>query len=170
MFQPPLSSLPTPAASLRAAAFIGRCALAATLAYRLALLVGLSNPVWASVSALIVSQERLHDTRLSLRDRIRGTLAGVLASVAVHALLAPLGADVAVQLALAVAICAAIARQWRNLRVCMWTCPAVLLTGPGETVLAAGASRAAEIVLGCLVGAACHLLAELLVDRGARRG
>lgn len=160
-------SLSSHAPAIRAVAFVGRCALAATLAYQLAELAGLAFPVWASISALIVSQERLHETQISLYDRIRGTLLGVLVTVAANAALAWSDASVAVQLAISVAVCAAIARRWRSLRVCMWTCPAVLLTGGsfGETVAMAGLSRALEIVLGCLVGAGCHLLAELLVAR-----
>ncbi len=151
----------------RAVAFVGRCAASATLAYQLAGWVGLSFPAWASISALVVSQERLHETRISLHDRLTGTLLGVLASVGVNAIGTPLGLSLASQLALSVAICAALARRWHNLRVCMWTCPAVLLTGDmsSEPVLLAGLYRSAEILLGCLIGAGFHLLAERMVTR-----
>jgi hypothetical protein len=47
----------------RAVAFVVRCSGAATLAYLAATLVSLPHPVWATMSALVVSQEKLHDTQ-----------------------------------------------------------------------------------------------------------
>ncbi|MCD7097793.1 FUSC family protein [Stenotrophomonas sp. MMGLT7] len=153
--------------AIRSVVFVARCAIAAALAYEAARAIGLAFPVWASISALIVSQERLHETRISLYDRIRGTLLGVAISLAVSLATTPFSLSLSMQLMLSVAICAAIARASHGLRVCMWTCPIVLLSGQmlGETVLEAGLSRALEIVIGCLVGAAVHLLAEFLVTR-----
>lgn len=56
--------------ALRTLAFIVRCSCAATVAYQLALSLQLPNALWAAMSALIVSQERLHETRSSLAGRI----------------------------------------------------------------------------------------------------
>jgi hypothetical protein len=63
--------------SIRAIAFVIRCSGAATVASELASLLGLLEALWAAMSAVIVSQERLHETRSSLAGRILGTLLGV---------------------------------------------------------------------------------------------
>ncbi|WEX79468.1 hypothetical protein PYH37_006383 (plasmid) [Sinorhizobium numidicum] len=52
---------------VRALAFIARCSAAATAAYELASFLGLTESVRAAMSAMIVSQERLHETHSSLR-------------------------------------------------------------------------------------------------------
>src|ERR1700735_3820994 len=68
--------------SIRFVAFIVRCAAAATCAYGAAILTGLPHPVWAAISALVVSQERLGETGASLLWRIAGTLIGLCVAVA----------------------------------------------------------------------------------------
>src|SRR6202034_2087593 len=68
--------------SIRFVAFIVRCAAAATCAYGAAILTGLPHPVWAAISALVVSQERLGQTGASLLWRIAGTLIGLCVAVA----------------------------------------------------------------------------------------
>jgi uncharacterized membrane protein YccC len=145
-------------------AFVVRCALAAVVAYKVAALLGLSMPVWASISALVVSQERWHETRASLHERIQGTLLGVGISLAVNFLSTPLHIPPLMQLLVAVALCATIARVDRGLRVSMWTCPLVLMSGKlgGQFVLTTGLYRAVEIVVGCLVAALIHWLVERL--------
>jgi hypothetical protein len=67
---------------IRTVAFVARCSGAATLAYLSATWVGLPNSVWAAMSALIVSQEQLSETRSSLAARIFGTLIGTSAAIA----------------------------------------------------------------------------------------
>ena len=62
---------------LRAIAFVLRCSGAATVAYELASSLGLHKALWAAMSALIVSQEQLHQTRSSLGGFISGTLLGI---------------------------------------------------------------------------------------------
>jgi hypothetical protein len=47
--------------SIRAIAFILRCSGAATVGYELASSLGLHEALWAAMSAVIVSQEHLHD-------------------------------------------------------------------------------------------------------------
>ncbi|WP_186308039.1 FUSC family protein [Paraburkholderia sp. BCC1884] len=146
-------------------AFVIRCALAAVVAYKVAELLGLSMPVWASISALVVSQERWHETRASLHERIQGTLLGVGISLAVNFLAMPFHVPPLMQLLVAVAFCATIARADRGLRVCMWTCPLVLMSGKlgGEVVLTTGLYRSIEIVIGCLVAALIHWMVERLL-------
>ena len=61
----------------RSVAFVARCALAAAIAYKLAALMNLSMPVWASISALVIAQEKWRETQTSLYERIRGTLPDV---------------------------------------------------------------------------------------------
>lgn len=146
--------------------FVARCSLAAAASYKLAWWFGLSMPVWAAMSALIVSQDRWQDTELSLQERIRGTLLGVSIALAVNLIAMLLGVSTTMQLIVAVAICAAIARTNRSLRVCMWTCPIVLIPGPAGAgpVIVIGLYRALEIVVGCLVAAAFNLVAERLLE------
>lgn len=145
--------------------FVGRCAAAATLSYTASLWLGLPHPLWAPMSALIISQNKLHDTRASLRGRILGTLLGVGVAVVVDGWGAWGHVDLAGQIAVAVAICAVFARGLGWARVSMWTAPIVLLT-PTEnaSIPIVALYRGGEVVVGCLVGAAMHLLAEASID------
>jgi uncharacterized membrane protein YccC len=142
-----------------------RCAFSAVVSYVLADAAGLSMPVWAPISALIISQEKWHETQRSSSERIRGTFLGVAVSLAVNLVSVPLLVPVIAQLMLAVTICAGIARADKRLRVCMWTGPIVMLSGHTDTepVLWAGLFRALDITIGCAVGAAFHLLTERLL-------
>ncbi|MEA5098612.1 MAG: FUSC family protein [Burkholderiaceae bacterium] len=145
------------------AIYIVRCACSASLSYWLALMIGLPFPVWASMSGVIVSQAKLNETRASLLWRIVGTLVGIVVSLIVDA---AIGSFVGTgwQILISVGICAAIATRYPLLRVSMWTAPIVLLTaGPSVAVHSAGLYRGAEVILGCLVGGAFHLLAERLI-------
>jgi uncharacterized membrane protein YccC len=156
---------------IRAVAFVARCSGAATCAYLAAIEIGLSHAVWAAISALIVSQERLDDTTSSLTGRIAGTIIGACIAVAVSVAAARLATALALQIAVAVAVCATIARERPRLRVCMWTAPIVLLTTePGVPISIEATYRAGEVILGALIGGAFHWAAEVLVHRlsGAR--
>lgn len=149
---------------LRLAGFVLRCALAAALANLAAELLGLSHSVWASMSALIVSHEKLSSTRAQVTGRIAGTVIGALVALAVHRLGAPLGTNL--QLALAVAVCALIASGRPTLRVCLWTCPLVLLTAsPEESPEFTAMSRAVEVLLGAVIGGAMHYVEAALLRR-----
>lgn len=142
--------------------FVSRCAAAAALSYLLTQWVGLPHPVWAVMSGLIVSQERLNDTRRATLTRFGGTLAGVAVAVLTGLVLLPLHLDLTAQMAIAVAICAALSRVLPCLRVSLWTVPAVFLTAtPPLSIWDAGLDRGVEVILGGLVGAALHQLAEL---------
>jgi uncharacterized membrane protein YccC len=149
----------------RVIAFVVRCSGAATLAYELASALGLPQSLWAAMSAVIVSQERLHDTRSSLKSRVLGTLLGIVVTVAVSEATSRLAAPTALQMAVDVAICALIARRFPGLRVAMWTCPIILLTAqPTLPILVVALRRGSEVILGALVGWAFHGLAEAVVD------
>jgi len=138
--------------------FVVRCSGAATLAYLVASWIGLPHPVWATMSAVIVSQESFSETQSSLRGRIVGTIIGVVTAVAVHAALAGRG-----NVAATVAICAVIARGRPGLRVSMWTGPIVILTAqPSSPFLAAASGRLSEVILGAQVGGALHWAAAYL--------
>ena len=145
--------------------FSVRCSAAATISYFLAALVGLSFPVWASMSALIVSQERLQETRRSLIGRILGTVLGVIVALAVNFISSVVtGFGMAAEMAISVAICAAIAHEYPSMRVSMWTTPIVLLTAtPEVSIFATGFYRGCEVILGSLVGGLCHTLAAKLI-------
>jgi uncharacterized membrane protein YccC len=115
--------------SIRAIAFVLRCSGAATVAYEVVFSLGLQG-LWAAMSAMIVSQERLHETRSSLTGRILGTLLGIGVTVAVGEITSRIGTSTAVQMVIVVAICALVVLELPRLRVAMWTCPIILLTGP----------------------------------------
>ena len=80
---------------IRAVAFVARCSGAATCAYVADVEIGLPHAVWAAISALIVSQERLDDTTYSLTGRIAGTVIGACIAVAVSVAAARLATGLA---------------------------------------------------------------------------
>ena len=69
--------------SIRAIAFILRCSGAATVGYELASALRVHEALWAAMSAVIVSQEHLHETRSSLLGHIFGSLLGIGVTVGV---------------------------------------------------------------------------------------
>jgi uncharacterized membrane protein YccC len=149
----------------RLAVFVARCSGATTAAWKLSVLFGMSEPVWAAMSALIIAQIRLSDTRLCLQARILGTLLGMAISLSVNAIACRLHAPLVIQVALAVAISAAVAAQWPAFRVAMWTCPVILLaTAPATPIVRAAMARGSEVILGALVGLGFHWGAEILID------
>lgn len=150
----------------RAIAFVARCTGGAVAAAALANAFHLSHPVWASVSALVVSQDQLGETQRSVLWRVAATLTGFVVALAVAAMVP---ADLPeARLAAGVALAAAITR-WRNeLRVSMWTTVIVLLTvPPGGTIASTVIERGREVMLGVAVGAALHYLAERVLVRRA---
>ncbi|MGY4330770.1 putative membrane protein YccC [Bradyrhizobium sp. LB7.2] len=143
--------------------FVIRCATSASLAYGLATLVGLQHPLWAPVSALIVSQEDVTATIASIRGRFVGTLIGVSVALLVNSIGRMIALPLVLQIAIGVAICAAAAMGRPLVRVCLWTCPLVLITaasGPAPAVVAL--TRGSEVVLGALVGGGAHVVDEKL--------
>lgn len=153
-------------ARARDLAFVLRCSGAATVSFLLAEAVALPHPVWAAMSAVIVSQEKLGDTRQVTAGRFFGTLLGVAIAVSVGTLAGRLGASIVAEMAIAVALAAIVARRHPALRVCMWTCPIIFLTvTPGTPLWEAGLFRGAEVLLGGVVGAVLHFLAEIVIER-----
>jgi uncharacterized membrane protein YccC len=145
----------------RGADFVVRCGSAAAMSYFLAQAVNLPEPLWASMSAIIVSQERLSDTRSSIQGRIAGTIIGAIVVVAVNRAASPFAVPLIAQLAIAVSICAAAALEYPLIRVCMWTCPIVLLTASAaEPIGTVALHRAGEVILGGLLGGALHVATE----------
>jgi len=152
-----------PKGSTRPLVFVVRCAGAATVAYELATRLGLPHVLWAAMSALIVSQVNLHETRSSFQGRLLGTLLGIGVAVLVGEGAAQIAVPVGLQIGLAVAICALVAHEFPKLRVAMWTCPIVLLSAhPSAPLLTTAFQRGCEVVLGCAVGWAFHWAAERL--------
>jgi uncharacterized membrane protein YccC len=151
--------------SIRAIAFILRCSGAATVGHELASSLGLHEALWAAMSAVIVSQEHLHETRSTLVGRIFGTLLGIGVTVGVSEAASRIAASTAVQMAVAVAICALIVREFPTLRVAMWTCPLILLTAqPSTPIVLVALRRGSEVSLGAIVGWIVHWGAEVVVD------
>ena len=150
---------------IRAIAFILRCSGASTVGYELASALGLHEALWAAMSAVIVSQEHLHETRSTLVGRIFGTLLGIGVTVGVSEAASRIAATTAVQMAVAVAICALIVRELPTLRVAMWTCPLILLTAyPSTPIVLVALRRGSEVLLGAMVGWIFHWGAEVVVD------
>lgn len=153
-------------ARIRSAVFVVRCTTAAILSYASATALGLGHPVWAVVSALIVSQETARETRHSFLWRVAGTLIGTGVALPVAVLLMPDPASPMLATGVAVAICAAVTRRWPLLRVCLWTAPLVILTANIEySIIHTVVQRSGEVLLGGTIGAVIHLLLEHAVGR-----
>jgi uncharacterized membrane protein YccC len=151
--------------SIRAIAFILRCSGAATVGYELASALGLHEALWAAMSAVIVSQEHLHETRSSLLGRIFGTLLGIGVTVGVSEVASRLAASTTLQMMVSVGICALMVREFPKLRVAMWTCPIILLTAhPSAPIVLVALRRGSEVLLGAIVGWVFHWAAEVVVD------
>ena len=151
---------------IRSLAFVLRCTAAAAFTYKIAVMAGFSYPLWGAISSLIVSQEEFLDTRQVLSERVRGTCLGVIISFLTHFLTIPLGISLLFQLSIAVAICAAISQIYHGMRVCIWTCPIVFLSGQvmDQSVINSGIYRALEIIVGCLIGGAFHWFSEIVMN------
>ncbi|MCD2177616.1 FUSC family protein [Rhizobium sp. C1] len=156
-----------PRLTVRDIAYVVRCAGAATLAYVLAVSVfGLVHPVWAAVSAIVVSQEKLFQTRNAMLWRFAGTIVGIAVAVAAGTLTNSFGWDIALQMGASVAICAALVRRWPDLRVAMWTAPIVFFSHDSATsLLMSGYARGTEVILGGIIGAAAHWVTEQVITR-----
>jgi hypothetical protein len=138
--------------------FIFRCAVAGSLAYFVADHIGLHHAVWAPISALAISQENIAATLSSAQGRFVGTLLGAIVALFVHWLGGLVNAPLMLQIAAAVAICATYAAGRPPLRVCLWTCPLVLVTAPsggGADIIVV--LRSSEVILGAIVGGFVHL-------------
>lgn len=145
-------------------AFVFRCTISSVITYLLATFIGLPFPVWAVVSAIIVTQETLDSTKHAVIFRILGTATGVVVAVIVGTILNLFHANTAIELGVAVAACATIVRILPNTRVAMWTAALVFLTQTPEISLyQAGFWRGAETLLGGIVGAAMHFISEFAV-------
>jgi uncharacterized membrane protein YccC len=144
--------------------FVARCSGSAVLAYAVARMLHLSFPIWALISAIVVSQEQLAETWTSAGRRAAGTLLGVVVALLVDAAASSWAVQMSVQVALAVAICAAITHRYPVMRVSMWTCAIVLLTArPPDPMLMTGIYRGSEVILGGLIGATLHHATEKLL-------
>jgi uncharacterized membrane protein YccC len=129
-----------------AAVFALRCVAACLGAYAVALACGLAQPLWAAMSATMVSQPKLAQTRSTFLGRVAATAAGAL-----------FGAPVTAQMGFAVALTALIAHVFPAMRPAIWTCPLVLLSGEASQGLAEIAlRRSVEVSLGALIGWLVH--------------
>jgi uncharacterized membrane protein YccC len=146
-----------------AAVFAPRCVAACLGAYAVALACGLAQPLWAAMSATMVSQPKLAQTRSTFLGRVAATAVGALVSLAAGTLGARFGAPVAAQMGFAVALTALIAHVFPAMRPAIWTCPLVLLSGEASQALAEIAlRRSVEVSLGALIGWLVHLGADKL--------
>lgn len=161
---------PRPLRSLRTVLFVARCAGAAVLSQALAEALGLPFPLWAALSALVVSQERLAETRASLSARVLGTVVGVAIAVTVHLATQQTELGVHGRAALAIGLGALVTRRHPRARSCMWTAAIVIYSPDEGTDLGHVAVwRGVEVVLGGLVGALAHMGAEGVLAAVDRR-
>lgn len=132
--------------------------------------VGLDHPIWAVVSALVVSQDSAADTRRSFLWRVAATAIGLVVAIGVGSVVPGDAAHPTLRLVVAITACAAIARHWPALRVCMWTSAIVLMTTqPGRTVAQTGLERGSEVLLGAAIAVLVHAVLEGILVRLARR-
>ena len=141
--------------------FVARCVVAASVAEVIAAHIGLPHPVWAPISALVVTQERVAATLSSALGRLAGTLLGVAVALIVNRLGTTAHISLVPQLALAVAICALCASGRPAIRVCLWTCPLVLVTtAPEASAEVTALFRGSEVLLGASAGGLTHLFEQ----------
>lgn len=146
--------------------YIVRCVVAACLAYEAALLAGLHDPVWAPISALVVSQETHTATIGAVAGRCAGTLVGALIALFVSLGGNAVHLPLIVQLALAVALSACLSIGRPHLRVATWTVAIVLFTATiGESTVTVATHRAIDVILGALSGGVAAMLTERLHAR-----
>lgn len=158
---PPAAPAAPPWLGLRTALFVARCAGAAVASQVLAEAMGLPFPLWAALSALVVSQERLAETRASLVARVLSTVVGVCVAVLVHFVAQTTDLGLHGRAALAIALAATIARRWPRARASMWTA-AIVTYSPdeGTDIGHVALWRGVEVTLGSLVGATAHMAAD----------
>jgi len=149
--------------ALHTSLFVFRCVGAGTSALALASLLGLEYPVWSAMSALIVSQEKLDDTKASVFTRILGTVIGIGAACAVNLAIGRYGASDYLQLAVALIFCALLVHRFPKLRVSMWTCALILASPSGAPTTTIGLNRGEEVIFGTLVGGLFHAVAEAML-------
>jgi uncharacterized membrane protein YccC len=139
--------------------FVLRCSAAASLAYGLATLIGFQHPVWAPIEALVVSQESIGNTLDSIYGRLLGTLIGVVAALLAGIFGRMGGLPLMLQIALSVTVCALATFGRPTIRVCLWTCPLILVTAPSlDTTELAGLIRVSQVLLGAMVGGIAHVI------------
>jgi uncharacterized membrane protein YccC len=142
-----------------------RCTLAACISYAIADRLWPQLPLWAPVSALVVSQHRWKQTEQFVSGLPLGTFVG--AAIAVLAAMTGELLDMPLlgQIGLAVVVSAALAMDWTSARAAMW----MSLIGvwlidrvPGEIVTSAGWMMAEEVVLGSIIGGLLAVAFELV--------
>jgi uncharacterized membrane protein YccC len=140
-----------------------RAAATACVAYGIASLLRLPQPLWAPVSALIVLQGSPGRTLRAMADRVLGTLLGAATAVLAAVGITPLGAPLVVQMALAVALAAlAVALIRPGARVATWTSVIVLMStvAPGHPAMNA-LWRVAGVAVGAVIAAAAGALVRI---------
>jgi uncharacterized membrane protein YccC len=153
------------ASAIESSRFVFRCSLAASVAYGLATLVGFQHPVWAPIEALIVSQESIGDTFDSIHERFVGTLIGVAVALLVGIFGRMIGLPLMLQIAISVTVCAMATSRRPAIRVCLWTCPLILITAPSlGTPELVGVIRVSQVLLGAIVGGMTHVLDQKVWD------
>ena len=141
--------------------FAARCSVSAVLAYIVAADLGLDHPIWAPISALVVSRDKLAETHELAAGRFIGTVFGAIVAVVAYEVGRRLAWPPIAQLGAAVAVTALAAKARPSIRACMWTCAVVLLTGaPGIWIPMTAVYRSSEVMVGMAVSLAIHVIDE----------
>jgi uncharacterized membrane protein YccC len=135
--------------------FALRCTLAACISYAIADRLWPQLPLWAPVSALVVSQHEWRQTEKFVSGLPLGTFVGAAIAVLGAMIGHGLGMPLLGQVGLAVAVSAALSMNWTSARAALW----MSLIGvwlidrvPGQMVTSAGLMMAEEVVLGSIIG------------------
>jgi uncharacterized membrane protein YccC len=126
-----------------------RSSLTAGLAFGMAVLLQLHQPLWAPVSALITNKENLGDTFSEFRNRVIGTTLGATLAILCQISMQHLHLAPSTELMIVTAVTAAVIANRPEWRVGLWTAVIILLSKDvGSTILETGLMRFLEVTLG----------------------
>ncbi|MDQ0668188.1 FUSC family protein [Pseudomonas sp. W2I6] len=126
-----------------------RSSLTAGLAFGVALLLQLHQPLWAPVSALITSKENLGDTFSEFCNRVIGTALGATLAIACQMLMQHLHLATPIELMVVTAVTAAVIANRPQWRVGLWTAVIILLSKDvGSAIWETALMRFLEVTLG----------------------
>lgn len=144
--------------------FVLRCTLTAGSSYLLAEWLGLSYPIWASISSVVVAQDRLGDTNSAVIWRFAGTVVGVIVAVLTGMFLLSFTTSLLIDIVCCVSICATLVRIFPKLRVSMWTSQIVYFAQtPDSSLLQTGLWRGSEVLIGGVTAVIFHALSDLVM-------
>ena len=156
-------------ANVRNGLYALRTTLSATVSLVIADALHLSQPVWAVISAIVVSRASSGGAFESGRNRVLGTLAGAVLGVVI-ALGRPLGVPELAQIAVGVALAAFAAALYKPFLAAPIALVIVLASDPsGSSSVTTAIQRLTEVGLGAVVAILFALAFRAWGQRRARR-